>query len=104
MKVVMSSGLTSATMDTPWDVERIPIVAAAPTARTASRTEAKNADLGVSYLPPVRSMTLVLPVSTVLPVTPVIATVLAVVMPVTSTVPPMEPPPTGVMSPDEMTA
>ena len=85
----------------------MPIIAAAPNAEAATGREILDADLRVSYLPPVLPVPPVKPVPSVLPVTqvppvpsvtPVLATVPPVMAPVTSPSQPMVPSPSGVMS------
>ena len=86
MKVVTSSGQTSNTRHVTWEVERMPIIAAAPNARAATGPETWDAEMRVRYLPPVP------------PTLPALAAVSSVMTPVVSPAPPMVLSPPGVMS------
>ena len=103
MKVVTSSGQTSDTRDVTWEVERMPIIAAAPNAGAATGPETWDAHLRVSYLQPVLPMP---PVPSVPPVVPVLSVPSAQPVTPVQPVPPVTPvlatvPPemTPVMSP-----
>ena len=70
VKVVTSSGQTSNTRDVTWEVERMPIIAAAPNTGATTGPETWDAELHVRYVSPVSPVPPVLPDPPVLPVTP----------------------------------